>query len=287
MIKLGLNTWLWTHIFTEEHLYSIDEASELGSETIDFCINDPFVFPTSKAKERLQKYDMDVVVTTAMPKHCNPISPEKAERDFALKYIKELVDVSAILGSSLIGGVNYTGSGYFSGKPRSSQEIEYCLKFLSSACEYADQFGIDIALEPVKRFETHFLNTASQALELIDISGIKNLKVHLDTFHMNIEEANIVSAIESCGDKLVHMHFVENNRDTPGKGHIPWIDVFSALESIKYEGSGCIETFNPKTLDETCSLTYLTRKFADSPEELAQDGLTFLKTIRETVRETV
>lgn len=280
MVKLGLNTWLWTHIFREEHLYSIDVSYELGSEVIDFCINDPFIFPIEQVNDCLKKYDMDVVITTAMPTHCNPISPVKEEREFALKYIKKLVDIAAILGSPLIGGVNYAGSGYFSGKPRSDQEIDYCLEYLRLACDYAEQFNVDIALEPVKRFETHFLNTAEQALRLIELSGIENLKIHLDTFHMNIEEENIAGAIESCGDKLVHMHFVENNRNIPGKGHVSWTDVFTALDNIGYDGAGCIETFNPTTLDETCSLTFLTRKFADSPEKLAKDGLEFLKKIR-------
>ena len=283
MIKLGLNTWLWANKFETRHLFCIDKVAELGAEAIDLSVNDPFHFPTAEVRERVKQYDMDVIVTTAMPRECNAISPAPAEREAALTYMKRLLDIAGELEAGIVGGVNYVGSGYHTGKPRTQQEIELDVEYLQKASEYASQYGVTIALEAVKRFETHFLNTAAQALDLIERTGKENIKGHLDTFHMNIEEADIPGAIELCGDKLAYRHLVDSNRGTPGMGHIPWVDVFKALKKIGYEGCGCIETFNPETLDETAPLTYLTRKFADTPEELAQKGLTFLKAVRTMV----
>lgn len=120
-------------------------------------------------------------------------------------------------------------------------------------------------------------------MELIDLVGADNIKVHLDTFHMNIEEDDIPGAIRLCGDKLAYMHLVDSNRGTPGMGHIPWLDVFKALKDIDYHGAGCVETFNPQRLDEIAPLTYLTRRFADTPEELAEQGLRYLKAARTMV----
>lgn len=280
MIKLGLNTWLWACYFDESNLSCIDTAYELGAEAIDLCVNDPFKFPAEAVAERLAKYDMDVIVTTAMPTHVNAISADPAEREAALTFVKKLLDVAEIVHAPLIGGVNYCGSGAHTGHARTQEEIDRAAAYLKEACAYAAAKGITIAMEPVKRFETHFLNTAQQALELIDLVGAPNLKVHLDTFHMNIEEASIPGAIRSCGDKLAYLHLVENNRDTPGRGHIPWTEVFEALKEIGFEGAGCIETFNPQEFEITSSMTYLTRKFAETPEELSKIGLEFLKKVR-------
>lgn len=283
MVKLGLNTWLWAYKFETRHLFCIDKAAELGAEAMDFSINDPWSFPTAEVAKRMKQYNMDTIVTTAMTPEYNAISPELKVREAALTFMKRLLDVTAELGAKVVGGVNYVGSGYHTGKPRSAQEIEWDIEYLQAAADYASQYGIDIALEPVKRFETHFLNRASQALELIEQAGKPNLKVHLDTFHMNIEEADIPGAIELCGERLAYLHLIDSNRGTPGMGHIPWVEVFKALKKIGYEGAGCIETFNPQTLEETSALTYLTRQFAETPEELSEQGLTYLKAVRTMV----
>lgn len=283
MMRLGVDTWLWANVFKEKHLPSIAEAKALGAEAIDFSINDPFVFPAAKAAALLKDYPMEAITSTALPLHCNPISPDRKERDTAIEFMKKLVDVTAQLGAKVTGGVNHSASGYFTGKLRTHDEVQRSAEHLHTVCEYAQQYGITVAMEPVKRFESHFLNTAQQALELIDIVGMPNLKVHLDTFHMNIEEASMTDAILACGDKLAHMHVVDSNRGAPGMGHIDWIGIFKALKQIGYDGTACIETFNPQTLDETCMLTYLTRSFAETPAELITKGMRYLQAVQTIV----
>lgn len=283
MIRLGVDTWLWTSVFSERDIPCIDRAHDAGAEMIDLSINDPFRFPVEEVADRLSRYDMQAVVTTAMSEKYNAISPDPLVREDAYVYMTRLIDIAHELGAGIVGGVTYAGSGYHTGKPRTKMEIEWCARYLEKAAEYAAQYDIDIALEPVKRFESHFLNTAEQAMELIQIVGRPNIKIHLDTFHMNIEEADIPAAIELSGDRLVHLHFVENNRDIPGRGHIPWVDIFKTLKKMNYQGAGCIETFNPETLEKTAPLTYLTRRFADTPDELASKGLVFLKAVRTMV----
>lgn len=279
-MKLGLNTWLWAYRFETRHLSCIELAQKLGSEVLDFFVADPMLFPTKEVARAMANTNMDVIVTTAMSGRFNAISPDPADRLAALDFMKGMIDLAAELNAPLVGGVTYAASGYHTGHPRTEQEIEWCADYLHAACEYASPCHIAIALEPVKRFETHFLNTATQALDMIKLVGAPNLKVHLDTFHMNIEEASISGAVRLCGDDLAYLHLVENNRGTPGMGHIPWLSLFTALNEINFQGAGCIETFNPETLDETAPLTYLTRKFADTPQALAEQGLQYLKAVR-------
>ena len=283
MVRLGVDTWLWANRFEERHLFCIDNAKELGAEAIDFSVNDPYTFPVEQVAQKMKGSGMTAIVSTAMPTHCNAISEDTWERKAAAGYLHRLIEIAARLESPIVGGVNYAGSGYTKGRARTAQEVEWAVQYLREACAFAAPLGVSVAMEPVKRFESHFLNTAAQAMELIDAAGIDNLKVHLDTFHMNIEEASIPGAIRLCGSRLAHLHLVENNRDTPGRGHIPWKEVFEALKEIGFEGAGCIETFNPQTLDETGPLTFLTRRYADTPEELITTGLTFLKKMRAEV----
>ena len=283
MFHLGLDTWLWASFFTQEHLYCIAEAKALGAEVIDFSINAPDLFPTKEAARQMRMAGLIPVTSTALPMNCNPSSPNPLERQAAEEFLKKLVDITVELGGHITAGVNYASSGYRTGKMRTAQEVDFAARHLQRVCEYAKPCGVTVAIEPVKRFESHFLNRASQALELVELVGMSNLKVHLDTFHMNIEEASIPDAILACGDKLGHMHLVDSNRGAPGMGHVPWIDVYKALKAIHYEGTACIETFNPEMLEETCKLTYLTQKFANTPAQLAQKGLKYLRAVETIV----
>lgn len=283
MLRLGLDTWLWASTFGEQHLYCIEEAKALGAQVIDFSINDPFCFPTDQAADLVRKNEIECLTSTALPLRCNPISSEPSERAAALSFMKKLVDITAQLGGKVTAGVNYAASGYLTGRPRVEEEIQRAAQHLRSVAEYARKYGIVVAVEPVKRFESHFLNTAGQALELLQIVDMPNVKVHLDTFHMNIEEASLPDAIAACGDKLAHMHLVDSNRGAPGMGHIPWVEIFKVLKQINYQGTACIETFNPETLEETCQLTYLTRKFAETPRDLAIRGLRYLRAVETMV----
>lgn len=285
MMRLGLDTWLWASTFGEQHLYCIEEAKELGAQVIDFSINDPFTFPTEAAAALVKKTELEVVTSTALPSGCNPISADKGQRAAAQVFMKKLVDVTAQLGGKVTAGVNYTASGYLTGKPRTNDEIMRAAEHLYTVAQYAKHKEIVVAVEPVKRFESHFLNTAQQALELLDIVNVSNLKVHLDTFHMNIEEASLSEAILSCGNRLAHMHLVDSNRGIPGMGHIAWLEIFQALKKIDFNGTACIETFNPQTIEETCAMTYLTRQFAKTPQELATRGLTYLRAVETMVFE--
>lgn len=279
MIRLGLDTWLWADQFTERHLFCIEEAHRLGAEVIDFSINVPELFPKEKAASLIKQFGMEAVVTTAMPQECNPISPDPNVRIKALDFMKKLLEIAGILDAKIVGGVNYTASGYLTGKCRTREELDWVADYLRKAAEEAAKQNITIAIEPVKRFESHLINTAEQALELIRITDTTNVKVHLDTFHMNIEEKSLPEAVLLCGDQLAYMHLVDSNRGVPGMGHIPWLDLWKALKTIGFNGPACIETFNPETLEETCKMTFLTRRFGKSAAELAQKGLRYLRAV--------
>lgn len=285
MIKIGFDTWLWTRgVFVEKDIWCIKEAARLGGKVIDFAIANISEFPVEKVKEALKETSLEPITSTTLMLHNNPISPDEDSRNRALKDMKKTIDITREIGGKITGGVNYTASGYLTKKIRTEQELEWSVNHMRKVADYAHETSdIVIAVEPVKRFESHMLNTAEQALEYIDMVGSSNMGIHLDTFHMNIEEASFRRAVELCGEKLVYMHLIENNRSAPGMGHIPWIELFTALKDIGYNGPATIETFDPEDLEATYPMTFLYRKFGENSAEICVKGLRHLEAVNTMV----
>ena len=149
---------------------------------------------------------------------------------------------------------------------------------------YAKNRGdIIIAVEAVNRFETHFLNIAEDAVRYCKDVGTGNVKVHLDSFHMIREESNFTEAVEICGKEyLGFVHVCENNRGIPGTGLVPWKEFFTALKGINYTGPLVIESFDP-SFQEINRLCAIWRKFAETGEELAVQGLKNLREIERSL----
>ena len=184
------------------------------------------------------------------------------------------------MGANILTGVNYASLGYLSGKPRTQTEWKRSVETLREVGEYALLQGdICIAFEPINRFETHFLNIASDAVQYCKDIGTGNMGVHLDTYHMIREETSFKEAVEQCGSKyLKHLHMCENNRGIPGTGLVPWKELMMSLELIDYQGALSIESFNPD-FTEINRICAIWRKYADSGEELAEKGLEFIRSI--------
>jgi D-psicose/D-tagatose/L-ribulose 3-epimerase len=134
---------------------------------------------------------------------------------------------------------------------------------------------VDVAIEPLNRFETSFLNTVEQGCVLVEAIAGARIGLLLDTFHMNIEEQEIGSSIVRAARHIKHFHTCENNRGAPGSGHIDWRDVFTALKKIKYDRFAVIESYNPE-IPQLAERVSVWRSFASNQDSLGRDGLTFL-----------
>ncbi len=280
MFKFGVDTFIWSEDFSEKDLSLIDKAKELGFEVLDIAIAHPEKFPTKKVKEKIEEVGIEVVTSTTLVKGTNLIDPDIEIRRSGIKSLKELVDINIEIGSKILGGVNYAAWGYLTGRPRTKDEWNQSIKSMREVCLYAkNKSDMIIAVEPVNRFETHFLNIAEDAVKYCRDVGTGNIKVHLDCFHMIREELSFKKAVEACGKEyLGYVHVCENNRGIPGTGLIPWKEFFVALKEIGYTGPLVIESFDPsfKELNRLCAIW---RKFADTGEELAIQGLKNLKEI--------
>lgn len=284
MFKFGVDTFIWSEAFSEKDLWVIPKAKELGFEVLDISISHPESFPTVLVKKKLEEVGIEVVTTTTLGEKTNLISPDPDIRAEGVKHMKLLVDINVELGSKITGGVNYAAWGYLPGRPRTEEEWNWSVAAMQEVAEYAkEKSDLVIAVEPVNRFETHFLNIAEDGVRYCKEVGTGNVKVHLDSFHMIREETSFRKAVETCGKEyLGYVHVCENNRGIPGTGLVPWKEFFTALKDIGYSGPLVIESFDPsfEELNRQCAIW---RKLAESGEELAIKGLQNLKAIAQEV----
>jgi D-psicose/D-tagatose/L-ribulose 3-epimerase len=282
--KFGVDSFIWSEVFSEKDVWIIPKAKELGFEVVDLAIAHPETFPLEKVLEAKRQTGIELVTTTTLGLDTNPISPDADIRKNAIKHMKTMVDINKALDSKILGGVIYAGWGYLTRKPRTEQEWEWSVNCMREIASYAkDTWDGTIAVECVNRFETHFLNIAEDAVRYCKDVGTGNMAVHVDCFHMIREEKSFSGAVRTCGKEyLGYVHVNENDRGIPGTGLVPFDEFFRALLEVGYEGPLTIESFDP-SFEELSGNCAIWRKFADSGEELAVDGLANLKKIAASI----
>ncbi len=275
-MKFGVNSLLFTDTFLESDLPLLEYCRTLGFDTIELSPIEPGRFPAAKVKQLAASLGMTVNVNFALPESANPVSPDPSIRAKSVDLSRRIVDLCNEAGATIYCGSNYCSWRYFTGQRRSDDEWAWGVESMRAVGEYAQgQSDLVIALETLNRFESYFLNTAADANRFVDDVGLPNVKVHLDTFHMMYEEDDIGAAIRSSGDRLAYFHACGSQRGIPGRDLVPWQTTFEALRDVSYSFCITIESFNPH--QRIAPLAAIWRDFADSPEQLATEGLKFIQ----------
>ncbi|MDE0014176.1 MAG: sugar phosphate isomerase/epimerase [Candidatus Poribacteria bacterium] len=276
MPKFGVNLLLWADKFDRETADMIPKVAEMGFEGVEIPIFDPDTVDIPYTQALLQDTGLEPIGCNIMGPDRNPIDEDSAIRETGKIYLKRAIEIIAELGGDTFVGPMYSAVGKLVGRGRNQQEWDWCVEGLQEISEFAGQHGVTLASEPLNRFETYFVNIAEDAVKLAKAVNSPYFKVHLDTFHMNIEEKNQADAIIATGDYLHHVHCCENDRGTPGTGPVDWDGVFGALAQVNYDRWLVIESFTP-AVKEIAAATCIWRDIAPSAESLATEGLAFLK----------
>lgn len=271
-MKYAAHSLMWTPTFTEKDLGLFDRLKRMGFDGVEIFLNHPESLPMKKIKEKMDETGMGCTLSIGLGKEQNLISPDRRARDAGVAFLKEGIDVACELDSDVVSGVIYAAWGEFTGKMRTEDEWNYSKECLFKVAEYAKGKGVMLALEPVNRFETYFLNTIEDTRKMVEEINHPNIGIHADTFHMNIEEESFYGAIKMAGEHLCHVHLCENNRGIPGTGHIPWDDVFRALRELNYDRWAVVESFVP-AVEEVARMTAIWRQLAPSADVMAEEGL--------------
>ncbi len=279
-MRLGINTFLFTSPFTTESTKHFPKFKKWGFETVEIPVEDPSHIDPAKVKAAADKAGLAIGSVCACMGPGRDLRGTPGEQKTAMDYCKKLIDQMVVLGCpSLIGPV-YSVVGKADAVEPAKQKEEWALvvKNLKELAKYAEQKGVQICIEPLNRFETDFLNTVEQALKLVKDVGSKAVKIHLDTFHMNIEQKNQGDSIRKAGKLLAHFHACGSDRGTPGNDHIDWKPIAKALKDIKYDGDVVIESFTTdvKVIARAAAIW---RRMEPTRDEIATKGIKFLKKV--------
>ena len=274
----GASSFIWESPFGDDKIYLAKHVAELGFEVLEICIENPTRVSAPVIRSAVEEAGVGLSVCGAFGPE-RDISHEDSElRQSGIDYLKFCVDLAAEVGSPNVVGPMYSATGktrLLSDNER-EQQRNWAARSLREVGFYAGERGVDLAIEPLNRFETDFVNVVEQGLDLCERIGLENVGLLLDTFHMNIEEKSIPDAIRTAGSHLFHFHACENDRGVPGLGHIEWEETFSALEDVGYDDMVVIESFTPE-IKEIARAVSMWRPVAPSGDGLARDGLVFLR----------
>ena len=220
----------------------------------------------------LEKHDLSAVCSLGLPQADWPSHNPQG----AIDYLKVAIDKAADLGAQALSGVTYGGIGERSGVPPTETEYDNVARALGPAAKHAKSRGLLLGIEPVNRYETHLINTGWQAVEMIERVGADNIFVHLDTYHMNIEEKGAANGILDAREHLKYIHLSESDRGAPGAGNVPWDEIFAALAAIGFKGGLAMESFINMMPELARSLS-VWRPVAKDEAEVMGTGLPFLR----------
>jgi len=279
-MRIGINTFLFTSPFTTASIKLFPTFKKWGFQTVEIPVESPEHIDPAKVKAAADEHDLAIGSMCACMGPGRDFRGTAAEQQTAMDYCKELVDQAAIVGCPRLIGPIYSVVGKAEAVEPAQQKREFStvVKNLKALAAYAAKRGVELCIEPLNRFETDFLNTCDQGLRLLKAVGAKNVKLHLDTFHMNIEEKNQAAAIRKAGKRLGHFHACGSDRGTPGNDHIDWKAIAKALTDLDYQGDIVIESFTTdvKVIARAAAIW---RRIEPTRDEIAVKGLKFLKSV--------
>lgn len=275
MNKIGFNVLAWSAVMSEELLPTLDRLKEIGYDGVECLIGSPDVSAYKHFGDHARNLDLEVSCVFVLGKDENPISPSATVRAKGLDRIKWAIDRAHDMQAKVICGPFHSAVATFAQHAPEEQEYGWSAEILHAAGDHAEQADIILALEAVNRFECYLCNTMQQLALLVNKADHPHVKAMFDTHHANIEEKKIKQAIHAIAPLLSHVHISENDRGTPGDGHVQWDETFATLAEIDYKGWLTIEGFTRNDPNFANSIN-VWREYS-KPWEMAEDGLKFIK----------
>ena len=254
MKRLGIHSFVWTGGQTQEGLeMALEKSAEHGYRCIEFAYLRPELFDLDRLAKKSRDLDIQISVTMGLPlakdvssEDVNVVAAGKTMLADAVKAVRDL-------GGDKLGGILYSAHTKYNRQP-TQDGWKNSVEAIAETAEIAEAAGVNLVLELVNRFETNLLNTTAQGMKFIAETGNDHVQLHMDTFHMQMEEADLGAAIRLAHEKIGYFHIGESNRGYLGDGTIQWEPVFDALVEIGYDGDVVFESFSTAIVDEGLSL---------------------------------
>jgi D-psicose/D-tagatose/L-ribulose 3-epimerase len=276
-MRIGFNLLLWTGHVTDQHDKVLEALAKTGYDEIEIPIfegSPDHYAALGKKLDKLKLKRAGISVIGALAQ--NPVGAETSQQRGAVEYLKWLLDCTEALGGKMLAGPLHSTIGHFSGSGPTPEEGKRMVAFHQEVGDLAKAKKITVVVEALNRFECYMLNTMQQLADHLDQVKHSHVKAMYDTFHANIDEKDPIGAIETIRKHLVHVHLSENDRGTPGKGHIKFGPVFKKLKSLDYKGAITIEAFG-RALPELAAATRVWRDLFPDPAEVYSEGYKLIR----------
>ena len=273
MNGFGVHTSMWTMEWNKEAAErTVKAAVEYKMDFIEIALLNIPIVDAKHTKDLLEKNKMRAVCSLGLPeKNWASRNPEGA-----VEYLKTAIEKTSEMGCEALSGVVYGGIGERTGFPPTEKELDNIAFALTEADKHAKKYGVLFGVEPVNRYETHLINTAAQGVAMLERIGSDNTFLHLDTYHMNIEEKGVANGILDGKDFIKYIHLSESDRGTPGWGTCDWDEIYGALAAINFKGGLAMESFINMPPEVSFGLS-VWRPVAKDHAEVMDNGLPFLR----------
>lgn len=273
MQGFGVHTSMWTmHWDREGAERTIPSAAAYKMDFIEIALLNNAIVDAAHTRDLLAKHEMRAVCSLGLPEqNLASVNP-----DGAIEHLTEALNKTKEMGAEALSGVTYGGIGERTGVPPTRAEYDNIARALEASAKHAKKLGIAFGIEPVNRYENHLINTGRQAVDMIEKVGADNIFVHLDTYHMNIEEKGAGNGILDAREHLRYIHLSESDRGTPGEGTCDWDEIYATLAAIGFKGGLAMESFINMPPEVAYGLA-IWRPVAENFEEVMDKGLPFLR----------
>jgi D-psicose/D-tagatose/L-ribulose 3-epimerase len=277
-VTFGVSTWLWTSPFNRETIALFPKIKSYGYDAVEIPVEDPSLIDLDLVKKALADEGLKAIICGAFGPSRDLTHDDPAFHQTCFTYLDSCLEIASELGAGFVAGPMYSAVGKARLVSPEQRKVEWdrAVSNLRKVCRRAGEFGLDLAIETLNRFETDLINTSEDLMRLIVDINEPQAKAVLDGFHLNIEEPDLESAIRRVGDKLIHVQVSENYRGTPGTGQTNWAAWKRGLEAINYRGTISIESFTPQ-VKELAGAVCIWKPLVPSQDGFAKDGLEFLK----------
>ncbi len=280
-MQVGINLWVWGAPITTEYIQeTVPQAAGMGFDGVEIPLVEPTELDHDRTARLLEDHGLDATAVVAMSADRDLLHDDPTVRENGRQYLRDCIDAAAAVGASRLGGPLYAAVGrtWRMTDAERAAAVEQVVEELAELSAHAAEREVTLCVEPLNRFETSFLNTVEQGIEVVDRVDNPHCQLLLDTFHMNIEEKSLPVAIQAAGDRIGYVHACGNDRGAPGNGHIDWDGVARALADVGYDDTAVIESFTP-AVDSIAEAAAVWRPLEPSQDDLARDGLANLRAL--------
>jgi D-psicose/D-tagatose/L-ribulose 3-epimerase len=279
MNKIGFNVLAWSAGISDKLLPVTERLKKIGYDGVEFAIDNQSPAVYKRFGEQVQEQGLEVTCVLVVGADENPVSDSAVVRAKAVDRLREAIDCAQALGSKIICGPFHSAFATFSRRAPEEEEYSRSAEVLYAAGEHAAKADIILTPEALNRFECYLCNTMEQLVNLVKRVDHPNVKAMFDTHHANMEEKKFSTAIQTIAPVLAHVHISENDRGTPGDGHILWDETFATLAATGYKGWLTIEAFTRSDPDFANAIN-VWREYS-KPWDMAENGLTFIRQMSE------